>query len=355
MTKKRVKTKKNNKKKKSGKKLNTIVAVIAILILAGIVASLLFMKGQKLSNRETVTLYIPSGSTYEAVVDSLTVNNCIGSQTLFNIMARLRHYKDNVKGGCYILKPEMNLWNTLTKLYYGNQDPIHVTIGKYRTKKQMCDYLGKRLEFNGDTLLALLEDDSVCASYGYTPKTIIAMFARNTYDIYWNTSTGKFLDRMHRENEKFWDKRLSKCKAMKLTPVEVTTLASIVDEETNKDDEKELIASVYLNRLRKNMLLQADPTLKYAVGDFTLKRILNKHMETESPYNTYKYRGLPPGPICIPGTSSIDAVLADRQSDYLYFCAKADFSGRHAFATNLAQHNANAQAFHDALNRRKIY
>ena len=133
------------------------------------------------------------------------------------------------------------------------------------------------------------------------------------------------------------------------------TRASIIEEETNKNDEKELIASVYLNRLRKGMLLQADPTLKFAAGDFTLQRILNKHMESESPYNTYRFRGLPPGPICIPGPSSIDAVLANRQTDFLYFCAKADFSGYHAFATTLTQHNANANAFHAELNRRKIY
>ena len=161
---------------------------------------------------------------------------------------------------------------------------------------------------------------------------------------------------MDKEWQKFWDSdRRGKSKVLNMSPDEVVVLASIVEEETNKNDEKDLIASVYLNRLRRGMPLQADPTLKFAVGDFTLRRLLNKHIEYESPYNTYKHTGLPPGPICIPGKSSIDAVLKNRQSDYLYFCAKADFSGHPAFATTLAQHNANAAAFHAELNRRKIY
>lgn len=344
------------KKKKNTKKRNIVVAIVAALLFISAVVGLAILRGQKTSNSESVTLYLPTGSTYDAVIDSLDAHNCIGNHAIFNTMARLRHYRDNVKGGCYIIGAHDNVWNTLTKLYYGNQDPIHVTINKYRTKELLCKYLDKKLELCSDTLLALMADDSICAAYGHTPLTIIGMFTQNTYDIYWNISPRKLLDRMKKESDRFWnDSRISKCKALNLSPSEVVTLASIVEEETNKNDEKELIASVYLNRLRKGMLLQADPTLKFAAGDFTLQRILNKHMESESPYNTYRFRGLPPGPICIPGPSSIDAVLANRQTDFLYFCAKADFSGYHAFATNLAQHNANANAFHAELNRRKIY
>lgn len=350
---------KKGKKKKNSKSLrkqNIIMACIACIILAGVVTTLLILRSHKTANSESVTLYIPTGSTYQSVVDSLDAHGCINSHTAFATMARIRHYNDNVKGGCYIIKTHANVWLTLTKLYYGNQDPIHVTINKHRTKQQLCDYIGKHLEMNGDTLLQMLNDDTLCAAYGHTPQTIIGMFPRNTYDIYWNTSPRKLLDRMRRESEKFWtDSRKSQCKALKMTEDEVITLASIVDEETNKNDEKADIASVYLNRLHKGMPLQADPTLKYAVGDFTLRRLLNIHMETDSPYNTYRNIGLPPGPICIPGASSIDAVLQNKQTDYLYFCAKADFSGYHSFATNLAQHNANANAFHAELNRRKIY
>ena len=345
------KTKKNNLKR-----THIIVAVVAIAAVIGTVTGLLILRGQKTANSEQVTLYIPSESTYDAVVDSLNAHNCIGNTTVFNTMARLRQYRDGVKGGCYIIKPHMNLWNLLTKLYYGNQDPIRVTINKYRTKQQLCNYLGSRLELDGDSLLALINDEEICASFGHNTRTIIGMFPQNTYEVYWNITPSKLLSHMETEHKRFWnDKRLDKCKALKLTPDEVTTLASIVEEETNKNDEKATIASVYLNRLHKGMLLQADPTLKYAVGDFTIRRLLNKHIETDSPYNTYLYRGLPPGPICIPGTASIDAVLENKQTGYYYFCARADFSGYHAFAASLAQHNANAAAFHAELNRRKIY
>ena len=314
------------------------------------------LRQQKTANHESVTLYIPADADYQTVVDSLDAHGCIGNHVVFNTLSRLRHYRDNVKGGRYIIGANAGVWTTITKLYYGNQDPISVTIGKYRTKQQLCDYIDKKLELNGDSLLRMLCDDTLCSAYGHTPQTIIAMFPQNTYDIYWNTSPRKLLDRMHKESVRFWnEERDSRCKALNLTSDEVVTLASIVEEETNKDDEKPVIASVYLNRLRKGMLLQADPTLKYAVGDFSLRRLLNVHMESDSPYNTYRHRGLPPGPICIPSANSIDAVLQNKRTDYLYFCARADFSGYHAFATTLAEHNANAQAFHQELNRRKIY
>ncbi len=343
-------------KKKQNKRQNIIVAIIAIVLLLGSVVCLIVLRSQKMGNNEQVTLFIPSGSTYQDVVDSLNAHKCIGNSAVFASMARLRHYKDNVKSGCYILKPHQPVWNTLTKLYYGNQDPIRVTIGKHRTLQQLSTYLSRKLEMSNDDILNLMLDDSVCAQFGYNSKTIIAMFHQNTYDIYWNITPIKLLERMQKESGKFWTKsRQKKCEALNLTTAEVTTLASIVEEETNKNDEKDDIASVYLNRLRKGMLLQADPTLKYAAGDFTLRRLLNKHMESDSPYNTYRFRGLPPGPICIPSAASIDAVLENKKTDYIYFCAKADFSGRHAFATNLAQHNANAAAFHAELNKRKIY
>lgn len=348
--------KKKKSKNSKSKRTNFIVALIALCLLIAAIVGLMLLRSQKMANDDSVTLYIPTGSDYKSVIDSLEAHGCIGNHTAFNAMARLRDYPKHVKGGCYILKPHTPVWNALTKLYCGNQDAIRLTIGKFRTKQQLCEALGKRLELNGDSLLAMLNDDTLCASYGHTPQTIIAMFPRNTYEVYWNTSPRKLLDRMAKESDRFWNSsRQAKCKALKLTPDEVVTLASIVDEETNKNDEKPLIASVYLNRLRKGMLLQADPTLKYAAGDFTLRRLLNIHMESSSPYNTYRFPGLPPGPICIPGTASIDAVLENRQTEYLYFCAKADFSGYHAFASTLTQHNANAAAFHAELNRRKIY
>lgn len=355
---KHTKTRKKNRKKKTAKRTASkkfwfVLIGVGVVLLA---ALLLFVNSQKLSNNETVMLFIPTGSDYEAVKDSLNAHNCIGNALMFNTMARIRKYTNHVKGGCYKLKPHLPYWLALNKLYYGNQDAIKVTINKHRTKKQLCDYLGGKLEMNSSDMLKLLDNDSICALYDRTPQTIIGLFVQNTYDIYWNSTPQKLLDRMNKESKRFWNsERTSKRKALKLSESEVITLASIVEEETNKNDEKPTIASVYLNRLRKGMLLQADPTLKYAVGDFTIRRLLNKHMESDSPYNTYKHTGLPPGPICIPGPASIDAVLANIKTDYLYFCAKADFSGYHAFASTLAEHNANAAAFHAEMNRRKIY
>ncbi len=340
------------KKKKKSYKLFIILAVIAILL----IAIPIVLRNNKTANDDTVTLFLPTGSDYNSAVDSLNTHNCISNAATFNTLARIRKYKNNVKGGCYKIPPHTSTWTLLTKLYYGNQDPIQLTIGKYRTKKQLCDYIGKRLEMTPDSLLSLLNNDSICQNYGHNTQTIIGMFCRNTYDIYWNTSPINLLNRMEKESNRFWNgKRKNKANKINLSTDEVITLASIVDEETNKNDEKDIIASVYLNRLHKGMPLQADPTLKYALGDFSLRRILNKHTEISSPYNTYRNKGLPPGPICIPSDASIDAVLANKQTNYLYFCAKSDFSGYHAFATNLAQHNANAAAFHAALNKRNIY
>ncbi len=343
--------------KKNKKKIrNHIVAAVALLLIVVAASTLLHLKGQRLANEEAVTIYLPHGTSYAAAIDSLNAHRCIDNKRAFHTLAQLRQYPDHVKPGRYKLEAHMNSWQALTKLYYGNQDPVQLTIGKYRTTDKLCAYIGRRLELDADTLLHLLSDSKVCERYGYTPQTITAMFVQNTYDIYWTTSPDKFLDRMKQEHDVFWnDKRRKQCDALQLTPDEVTTLASIVDEETNKNDEKADIASVYLNRLRKGMPLQADPTVKYAVDDFSLRRILNVHTATDSPYNTYRRQGLPPGPICIPSSASIDAVLQNKNTGYLFFCAKADFSGYHAFATTLAQHNANAAAFHAEMNRRKIY
>lgn len=355
MPKKKTSTKKSSTKKRSRKssplKWVFISATLAIALLAFI-----FLRNNKLSINEEVRIFIPTGSSYEDVCDTLIVHDCMPNKMLFNTLSQLRSYPDHVKSGSYVVKPGTNVVALFMKLYRGNQDALRITIGKHRLNKDLCNYLSTKLEFPADSLLCLLNDEKVCASYGHTPQTILGMFLRNTYEMYWNISPRRLLDKMQTESNRFWDShRLGQCATLNLQPNEIITLASIVDEETNKNDEKDLIASVYLNRLHKGMLLQADPTLKYAVGDFALRRILNKHKEADSPYNTYKYKGLPPGPICNPATSSIDAVLTHRQTGYLYFCAKEDFSGYHNFATSLSEHERNAAKFHAALNARKIF
>ena len=202
----------------------------------------------------------------------------------------------------------------------------------------------------------LLTEKSILQEYNFTKQTLPALFIPNTYQVYWNISAKDFLNRMFKEYKRFWtEERQNKAKAIGLTPIEVSILASIVEEETNNKSEKPMVAGLYINRLKKGMPLQADPTVKFAWQDFTLRRITNKHLTIDSPYNTYKITGLPPGPIRIPSPEGIDAVLNYSKHNYLYMCAKEDFSGTHNFASTLSEHNRNARKYWDALNKRKIY
>ena len=226
----------------------------------------------------------------------------------------------------------------IQKIYSGNQDPVRVTINKHRTVQHLCQYLGTRLTLQPDSLLSLMQSDETCARYGETPLTIIGLFLQNTYELYWTTTPTALLDRMKRESDYFWEKRKLQLEALGLTRQQVLT-----------------IASIDLNRYRIGMPLQADPTVKYAIGDFSIRRIRGNMLQYDSPYNTYRYPGLPPGPICIPSTASIDAVLKNKKTDYLFFCAKEDFSGRHNFAATSTEHSSNAQKFHKALNNRNIH
>lgn len=297
---------------------------------------------------------IPTGSSYNDLCDSLSANGCMPNHTVFNLFARLRGLPNHVKGGSYIVSEGMTAFSLVGKLNSGSQDPIRLTINKHRTVESLCHFLGEKMEFPADSMLVLLRDSAVCADYGETPQTILGLFLRNTYEVYWTTTPRKFLARMSRESDAFWQPRQKALQSLGLTRQQVITLASIVEEETNVNDEKADIASVYLNRLRTGILLQADPTVKYALQDFSIRRILNYMLLVDSPYNTYRIVGLPPGPICIPSQASIDAVLKNKKTSWLYFCAKEDFSGRHNFSSSLAEHQRNAARFHKALNDRKI-
>jgi len=212
------------------------------------------------------------------------------------------------------------------------------------------------LQADSAKFLALLNNDSLVNAYGFNQDNILSMFIPNTYEVYYTISEQRLFDKMYAEYKKFWnDERKQKAEALGLSPTEVSALASIVQAESIQPDERPKIAEVYLNRLERNMRLQADPALVYAVGDFTIKRVLNIHKDVDSPYNLYRYKGLPPGPINLPEIESIDAVLNPDDHNYIYFCAKPDFSGYHAFATNLIEHNNNARVYQNALNRSNIY
>ena len=344
-------------KKKQRRKLWTFVlATFAVLVVAMLMALYLALNNKKVSNSTTTVVYIPTGSNYGQVVDSLCANHCLEDTSFFSMLARYKKYPSRVRPGRYVVEPRTSVNALVNKLKSGSQDPQHVTIGKFRTKEALAGRLARKFEFDSAQMLSALNDDSLMRALGFSSETSIAIFIPNTYDFYWTTTPKELLERMKEEYNRFWtESRQKRLEKTGLSRIEAITLASIVEEETNMNDEKANIASVYMNRLRKGMLLQADPTVKYAVQDFTLRRILNKHLKHDSPYNTYIYKGLPPSPICIPSAPSIDAVLENKTTNYLYFCAIDDFSGYHNFACSLAEHNTNATKFRNALNKRKIY
>jgi len=237
----------------------------------------------------------------------------------------------------------------------GLQTPLNVTFNNVRTKEQLAGKVSKYLQTDSLAILQLFYDEKQIEKFGFNPETYSAMFIPNTYECYWTLSAEGFAERMKLEYDRFWNaERKIKAEEINLTPVEVTTLASIVQAEIAKNEELKRVAGLYINRLKTGMYLQADPTVKYAVGDYSIKRVLTVHLEVDSPYNTYKNTGLPPGPINFPETSAIDAVLNYEQHKYYYMCAKEDFSGYHNFASTLSEHNRNAAKYRAALNRNNI-
>ena len=310
----------------------------------------------KLDGRKTAYLYIKTGSRYADVLKMLTDSSFIVDKESFDWVARQKNYPQLVKAGRFKISNKMSNNQLVNLLRSGKQEPIKITVNKVRSLSKMAELVGAKLEADTDELRKMLTDNACLSQYGKNKETAFTLFITDTYYFNWNTSAEQFVKRMYEESVRFWDAdRRQKAKDINLTPDEVYTLASIVEEETIKSDEKPDIAGVYLNRIRRGMPLQADPTVKFAIGDFEIKRILNRHLDTDSPYNTYKHKGLPPGPICIPSKSSIDAVLNYHKHKYLYFCAKDDFSGYHAFANTLIEHNVNAEKYRKALNKNRIY
>jgi len=305
---------------------------------------------------ESYLLKIPTGADYPAVVNSLYEEKVINDALSFGFVAKVLGYQEAVKPGLYKVEPKMNNLDLVRLLRSGNQVPVQVTFNTIRTQEELAEKITARLEVPKEQVLALLQDKAYIRKFGFEEETILSMFIPNTYELWWNTSAEGLIDRMHTEYQNFWtEERKQKAESLGLSQQEVSTLASIVQAESQKVDERARIAGVYLNRLRMGMALQADPTLVFAVGDFSLRRILNSHKAIDSPYNTYKYTGLPPGPINLPDMNSLDAVLNAERHEFLYFCAKEDFSGYHSFAVNYAEHLQNANRYQRALNAANIY
>ncbi len=337
-------------------KLKRILLIIffVLLIFSAIGIKIVFFSSNVL---RTKRIYIPHNSTFSQVLDILSRDDVIKDIKTLRLAMYMRKYPRMIKSGSYVLKIGMNNWQIINKLRGGVQDPVNLTFNNIRTKEELAGKISKKLEMDSLTLLKALKDTALYAKYGFNRFNILAMFIPNTYRIYWNISPKAFIYRMYKEYKRFWNsERLTKAHKKNLKPVEVIILASIVQaEQAQHPDERPLIASVYLNRLKKGMHLEADPTVIYAIGDFSIKRVLKDMLNIDSPYNTYKYFGLPPGPILTPDISSIDAVLNAPNTNYLYFCAKDDFSGYHYFSSTYKQHLIYARKYQQALNKRKIY
>lgn len=334
---------------------NTVLGIAAALVAMG---GFIYYKinSPAFDIRTASYVYIYEKNDYADLIDQLKTSVHLKDVDLFVRLAQRMKYPENIKVGRYEVTPQTTYLGAIRMLRSGSQAPVKLTFNNIRLKEDFAERIGEQMMFDSDTLLNRLNDPEETASLGFDVRTILTMFIPNTYEIYWNVPVDKFLIRMKKEYDHFWtDQRREKAKAMNLSPVEVSILASIVEEESALPSEYPIIAGLYFNRLRKGMFLQADPTVKFAVGDLSLKRITNRHLLVESPYNTYQNPGLPPGPIRIPSIKGIDAVLNYREHNYLYMCAKDDFSGGHNFAATLTEHSQNAQKYQAALNRNHIW
>lgn len=335
---------------------NILIAVLAVVSFA--IAVVLWMAYACLRPNfdltENAYIYVRPSTTETELLQQLSTEGHARSLTGWKLLRKLSDF--HTRAGRYAIQPDDNVITVFRRLRNGQQTPVRLTIPSVRRLSRLAGTLSEKLMLDSAEVADAFSDSTFAASYGYTTTTLPALFIPNTYEVYWTITLDALMQRMQRENDSFWknEGRDEAARRLGMTHDEVVTLASIVDEETNAASEKPRVAGLYLNRLRLGMPLQADPTVKFATGDDTLRRILGSHLRIVSPYNTYLNTGLPPGPIRIASISGIDAVLKPERHDYLYFCAKEDFSGTHNFARTFAEHQQNARRYQRALNERGI-
>ena len=330
--------------------LYILFACLACLLVAGYLLRQQFYGNAVRAERE---FFVSRHAVYGELTDSLLPE--LKHRWAFGVYAKRINLSETFKPGHYELKPGMSVVEVARMLKLGLQTPVRVTINNVRIPAQLAQKLARQIDSDSTEIMRVLTSSKVAQSVGFDSLTLFSMFIPNTYEFYWTITPEEFVQRMKREYDSFWTPGRDALRERSgLSRLEVMTLASIVYEETRKTDEMPRIAGVYINRLRKGIPLQADPTVKYAMQDFGLRRILYKHLKYPSPYNTYVNKGLPPSPICMPGINAIDAVLNFEQHDYIFFCARPTFDGYHNFARTLREHNANARAYSAELNRRKI-
>ncbi|MCX2477662.1 endolytic transglycosylase MltG [Pedobacter sp. MC2016-15] len=342
-------------------KSNTLIIIAAAVLILGIGVGYYGYQQFSIYFKPNVTgkeayLYIKTGATIDDVYAEIKSKNILSDVGTFSQAAAKMELASRLKPGRYKLDKKMTNRALINKIKAGNQDAVKLKFHNIRRKEDFAGYLAKNLESDSTAFIKVLDSAALVEKYGFTKDNSYTMFIPNTYEMYWNTSPIEFFERMQKEYDKFWTTdRKDKAAALKLSTQQVTVLASIVDAEALYDKEMPIIAGLYLNRLNKGILLQADPTVIFANNDFTVKRVTNALLRVESKYNTYKYAGLPPGPIMMPSINAIDAVLNYDHNNYIYMCAKEDFSGYHAFAVTKAEHEINANKYRAALNKRNIY
>ncbi len=338
------------------------ILLIAVLVGSVLLTSFTFYGYQILFSpnlmvgKEPRYLQIYSDMTYRDLQKVLYDEGYVNDPVSFSFLARLMKYDRLMKPGNYLIPADAPNLATIRMLRAGAQVPVEITFNNVRLLSELSEKLCANIELKPSQFDALIFSDGIDEKYGFDRETFRCMFIPNTYQVYWTISAETLLNRLNKEYESFWNsERKNKARALNLAPTEVSILASIVEAETKYYEESPTIAGLYLNRLKRGIRLQADPTLVYAVGDFSIQRVLNTHKEIDSPYNTYRYAGLPPGPINLPSIRSIDAVFNAEKHNYLYMCAKDDFSGYHYFSDNLNSHLNNARRYQQALNNARLY
>ena len=323
--------------------------LVALFAMAGLFTWLMLGPATAFEEKQ-FNLEIPTGSNYDQVKELLQKGQVISRPTLFNLAAQQLGYPEKVKAGRYTIKKGSSMVAIIRKLRNGQQDPVNLVITKLRTKEDFASMAARKFEFDSATMMHYLNNNDSLRQFGLDSNTVMAGVLPDTYTYFWNTTPSRVMQKIIQSRDAFWTtERLQKADSKKLSREQIVTIASIVEEETNKNEEKDTIASVYINRLNKGMRLGADPTVKFALRNFGLKRIYNKHLAVESPWNTYRNAGLPPGPICTPQKVTIDAVLNAPETNYLFFVASPDFSGHHVFAESYSQHLVLARKYQQAL------
>lgn len=342
------------------KKVSTVRYVIALAGLLFVCFSYYAYQIFKTPNiqvkKKDFYLYVPSNGNFTSVMDTLMKYEVLTDKLSFAFVAKLLDYQEHVHPGRYLLPANATNLTVVRKLKNGQQDPLKLTFNNIRLKRDLAAKLDEKLEFSADEFLAQINNPKIVGEYGFDTNTVMAMFLPNTYEIFWDITPEEFMKKMNKEYKRFWNKeRLAKAQAAGFTPLQIAVIASIVEAETNKNDEKSRIAGVYINRLKSDMPLQADPTVKFALQDFAIKRVTQEHTAVESPYNTYKNTGLPPGPINMPSTVTLDAVLNYEKHKYIYFCASPNEIGYHDFAESYRDHVNNANRYRKFLDKQKIH